>query len=173
MSSLHFREEQRLKNTWIGLVLVILSGVSLWYGVFIQVVKKAPFGSEPLPDEVLIIFAIVVPLSLLLFYFMMRKSALITEVRDDSIVYRYPVFVNKPQVFLFRDIDNIYTRNYNAFKEFGGHGVKVKSKNLKSVTVSGNFGLQINTKSGLTVFIGTQKPEALNAAINKAKHRLR
>lgn len=172
MGNLFFREEQKTKYAWIGLAISGLSAIVFGIGLYRQLVLGISFGTKPVNDIGLIIFSIFIPLLFLGLYFLINKSALYTEVRDDAIIIRYPIYVNKPIKFMLNDIDFFQKRYFRPVKELGGHGVKTKGR-TKSYTVFGKIGLDILLKSGERIIIGTQKSEAFIAAIKKAKQRMR
>lgn len=173
MSGLYFKEEQSMKFAWIGILLAILSALGLAYGVYQQLVIGQAFGNNPVPDHVLIVLAIAVPAIFVLMFWIVQNSKMITEVRSDAIIYRYPYFINKEKIIPFKDIDKAYVRSFNAMKDLGGHGIKIKSKTNRSITVAGKFGIQIILKDGGSILLGTQKHQAFMSAIDKVIRNLR
>lgn len=173
MSSYYFKEEQKLKNSWLWLLLAIIAAFFFAYACYSQLILGKPFGNKPISDAGLIAISIMIPGILIVVYFVFLKSAMFTAVRSDGIYMRYPLFINKFRAYKFDEIEVAVRRDFNPVKQFGGHGIKAKNKNNQSFTVSGRTGIQLAMKTGKQILIGTQKPDDFINAINKAKLRLR
>jgi len=82
---------------------------------------------------------------------------LTTQIRSDGIYVRFPPFQPSFAKFYWRDISEVYIRNYNALTEYYGWGIKI-SPNGTGYIVAGDVGIQIVFKNGNKVLITTQKP---------------
>ncbi|MBN2745381.1 MAG: hypothetical protein JXR34_01520 [Bacteroidales bacterium] len=170
MSQLYFREEQKMKHAWIWLVLGVLSGSCFLLEILlIYVADKTPLNPE-IKDEGLFIVAILIPMMFFVLFFVFLKSSLQTEVRDKEVHIRFPIFYPKTIRIKADELVRFEIVDYNAMKDFGGHGIKTK-KNVKSFTVSGKKGIRFYTNNGKVIFVGTQRANAFASAIEKIKMR--
>ncbi len=170
MSHLYFHEEQKMKHSWIWLIFGLLSGTYFLIEILlIYVAGKAPLNPK-IDDEGLFIVAVILPLMFFVLFFVFLKSSLQTEVRDNEIIIRFPVFIRKPIQIKFEDLISYEVVDYNPVKDFGGHGIKTK-KNVKTFTVSGKKGIKLLNKNGKVFLIGTQRAYAFLSAIEKLKMR--
>ena len=70
-------------------------------------------------------------------------------------------------------IEKYEVRKYNAFREYGGYGIKGRKPGRRfrgkgyAYNISGNTGLQLYLKDGKKVLIGTQRGEAIKYAMDK------
>ena len=153
-----FKEEQRFNNPFIWILLIGIQGLFL-YGVVQQVIFDKPFGTNPAPDLVLILFTLL-PLALIVLF---RNMKLTTTVEKDIIIVEFTPFTTRE---IHEDeIEKTFIRSYKPMKEYGGWGMRFG--NGRAFTASGNKGLQIELKNGERILIGTQRPEELEqAAIN-------
>ena len=155
-----FRETQHFRQKWI---VAIIAGITvlMWYSAVEQILLKRPFGNNPAPDIVLIVFWILFGVGFPLFFLKLR---LLTEVREDGIYIKF-VPINRRFIRIgFDEIDTYEIRKYRPIVEYGGWGVKYGSGG-KAYNVSGNMGLQLKLKNGKKVLIGTQRPEEFKLAV--------
>jgi hypothetical protein len=159
-----FREVQRFRQLWVWILVFFLMGLS-WYSFIQQIVSKIPFGTRPAPDLVVIgmwiLFGCVFPI-------IAFKTGLITEVRGDGIYIRFIPFHLKFRTMPFEAIQTYEERTYRPLREYGGWGIRVGAGG-KAYNISGNRGVQLVLLSGRKILIGSQKPEELVLAINRAK----
>jgi hypothetical protein len=159
-----FREVQRFHQFWLWALVAFLTGVS-WVGFVQQLVLNVPFGTRPAPDIVVIgmwvLFGLVFPVMALI-------AGLITEVRGDGIYIRYIPFHRQFRTMPFDAIQTYETKIYRPLREYGGWGIRYGSGG-KVYNVSGNRGVQLVLQSGRRILIGSQNPDALINAIDKAK----
>jgi hypothetical protein len=153
-----FREEQRFNHPLIWILLIGIQGMFI-YGIIQQVILGKPFGTNPAPDLLLILFAFL-PLALIVLFLNMK---LITTVEKDMIIIEFVPFTTRE---IHEDeIEKTSIRTYQPIREYGGWGLRFGRG--RAFTASGNKGLQVELKNGEQILIGTQRPEELEqAAIN-------
>lgn len=160
-----YREIQKPRQFWVWIV-VLLIALLFTYGFIQQILLGNPFGSNPAPDWLLLIFwfifGIIFPVVLAFF-------KLIIEIRVDGVYIRYVPFHLRYRRILFKEIENYEPIVYSFF-EFGGWGIRVNSLGEKSYTMYGNKGIKINLKNE-TVVLGTQKQNEMIEAIEALKER--
>jgi hypothetical protein len=162
-----FREVQRFRQLWIWIFVFFLMGLS-WYSFIQQIVLKIPFGTRPSPDLVVIgiwiLFGLIFPV-------LAFKTGMITEVRGDGIYIRYIPFHRKFRTMPFDAIQTYEARTYRPLKEYGGWGIRF-GVGGKAYNVSGNRGVRLALISGRKILLGSQKPEELVLAIERAKRSI-
>jgi hypothetical protein len=159
-----FREVQRFRQVWIWVVVVFLMGLS-WFSFIQQIASKVPFGTRPAPDLVVIGMWILFGWA---FPVMVFTAGLTTEVRGDGIYIRFFPFHRKFRTMPFDAIQSCEARTYRPLKEYGGWGIRYGVSG-KAYNVSGNLGVQLVLQSGRKILLGSQEPEELVLAIEKAK----
>ncbi len=145
-------------------VWALLAGIAalMWYGFYVQIIGGEPFGTNPAPDNVIILITVVFGALFPLFMLSMR---LVTEVRDEGLHIRMAPFPGR--AIPYDAIDTYAPRTYNALREYGGWGVRL-GWNGKAYNMSGRDGIQLSLKSGESILVGTRHPEELYAALHAA-----
>jgi hypothetical protein len=158
---LHFIEKQYFKSTWILVLLTFINCLFI-YGIIQQVIFGNLWGNNPLSNSGLIILEGTI----FGFSIWFLNIKFIVKVCDEGIYFTFRLLWFKYKVIQFNQIEYCKTREYNAFKEFGGWGIQ-GTKSNKAYTISGKNGVQIGLKNGNKVLIGSQKPKSLTKAIEK------
>jgi hypothetical protein len=163
MNSLVFRENQKFTQIWIWLIVLGILLLNI-YAIIQQIVYKIPFGNNPAPDNMLFVILIIPVALIILFLF----SRLITTIDQQGIHYKYIPFHSKTKTIAFSDIKEVYVRDYNAIKEFGGWGLRIgfKKGSGRAFNVRSNHGIQILLSNGKRILIGTQKPTEAEIVVN-------
>jgi len=102
----------------------------------------------------------MVPVALLLLIW--RILALKTLVTDDSLTVQFPPF--KRSVFPKADIISAEVVQYRPLADFGGWGFRIGTKGT-IYNARGNQAVKLDIKDTGIIFIGSQQPENLLAAI--------
>ena len=159
-----YREEQKFRQPWISLPVLVGVGITIFMGFIIvkQLVLGQPVGDRPMSNVAL---AIVGPLVILFslgmgLLFVVLK--LVTEVRDDVLLIDFRPFVRRE--IRFTDITYCEARTYRPIREYGGWGVRFSRKGT-AYNVSGNRGVQLQLASGKRILIGSQRANELAQAI--------
>lgn len=106
------------------------------------------------------IFPVVFIINLLL------PLKLVTQIRANGIYVRFPLLQPFFKKFYWSDISEVYIRNYDAFSQYFGWGLKI-SPNGTGYIVAGDTGIQIIFKNGNKVLITTQQPNEVNEILRK------
>ncbi len=154
-----FKEEQRFTQLWIIVVLVTSTIVPL-------VLFGKAYANNEMSLQSLIIASSLIILSCL-FIFVFKLS---TKIDETGIHYKFsPIHLNF-KLIKWDDMEEIYTRKYDAISEYGGWGCKGgifwKKSNGIAYNISGDEGIQIQTKEGKKILIGTQQIHKVNQSIN-------
>lgn len=161
-----FYEVQQFRQRWLWIFLLFTSlfiVILFAYGMIKQLVFGHAWGSRPMSDEALAIVGMVVILFVVGLTHLFYTMKLITEVRDDELLVQF--FPFSRQVISLGSVRCCEVRMYNPIKEYGGWGIRY-GKSGKAYNVSGNRGVQLEFHSEKPLLIGSQKPEALERAIN-------
>lgn len=157
-----FTERQYFRQWWLWVLLLIPTALVL-YGLYIQLGKGIPFGNNPASDEMLIGLAVFMLLMLVVFYFMALK----VEISREGIRYRFFPFFGSRWIE-WGEVAEAEVRQYHPLKEYGGWGIKFGSAGT-AYNVEGNMGLQLVLHKGnKRILLGTQRPDELKIAVEKA-----
>lgn len=162
-----FKEEQRFTQLWLILLIAISTLVPL--GIIIGTYIKNPKSYSII--EFILIIGVIIIVSGLIFLF-----KLTTRIDEKGIHYKFFPFHWRFKVIKWNEINNAYTRTYDALSEYGGWGFKggklwKKSKGT-AINISGNIGIQLVLKNGKKLLIGTQKQEEAKRIIATYKSKL-
>jgi hypothetical protein len=174
MERAFFREDQKIMPGLAWLIMFpifVFMNILFGIGLYQQLSLGKPWGDEPMSDEGLIMTMVLVNTVLIAIIFLMLKIKLILEVRETGIYYRFLPFIRKEKKISREEIERYEVRQYKPIHEYGGWGFRQRSrrfrKNGVAYNVSGNIGLQLYLKNGKKILFGTQRKEAIGAAMNK------
>ena len=138
-----FEETQRFNQIWLWMIIVCVS-LMLIIQVPLNLINSS--GADPLPTSsvLIIIFSLVFVIGINTLFIFMRLKI---KISNEGVAVIFSPFINKPQQFLWDDIDKAFVRKYKPLWEYGGWGIR-HSWNSKAYNTSGNMGLQLIMKSG-------------------------
>jgi hypothetical protein len=95
-----------------------------------------------------------------------------TIINNEGIYVKFSPFFIKYKYYSWNEITKVYIKRYQALREYGGWGYKKRffrngirifnfNQYDKSITISGNTGLQIEFANGKKLLIGTHKHEEM------------
>lgn len=162
-----FKEQQRFRQTWLILLMIISTLVPL--GIIIGSYIKNPNSFTPL--ELVSVIGIILLASAMIFLF-----KLTTRIDEKGIHYRFQPFLFSTKTINWSDLNKAYVRKYDALGEYGGWGLKGgslwnKSKS-KAINVSGDFGIQLEFKNDKKLLIGTQKKSEAEKVLETYNHKI-
>lgn len=157
-----FLEVQRFKQ-WIFWVPVLAIVAVVWWQFVQQVVLGHPQGEEPVPNWLAWTFTILFGVGLPIFVWKVR---LITEVRPGEVTVRLVPF--RTMAIPTGQISKGAVRQYSAFREYGGWGVKTSRLNGRAYCAYGDQGVQLLVADKDLILIGSQRSQELLAAIQMA-----
>lgn len=146
-----FEEEQAFDQAWLWVILGLET---------VAVLLALILASQPLMVIMVASIGIVLTMSL------MASLKLKTRIDNVGIHYRMVPFHWKEKTIPWEEIDSAYVRKYSAIFEYGGWGMRY-GRNGKAFNVRGNDGIQIVTKDGKKILIGTQSMEEATRYLNK------
>jgi hypothetical protein len=161
--SVLYRETQRFRQVWLWLLLFSVSVFSV-YSLVQQLVLGKPVGNNPASDAGLVILTVIFGLGFPVFFYLMKLT---TEVRGDGLYFRYfPLHLSFRKI-PWPQVKNYGVKDYRPIRDYGGWGIKRGPKG-KAYNVSGSRGVHLELSDGRRLLIGSQKPEAMAAAMQLA-----
>ena len=150
-----FKEEQRFNQWWI-IVTCTISGIGI-------LLSLGPFQgfSENLSISKLLGAALGLFICIGIFFVKMH-----TKIDKSGIQVWFSPFKFTKKSFSWKELENVYTRKYNALTEYGGWGIRGLTK-AKAYNVKGDKGIQLKTKEGKFFLIGTQQKQNVDRIIDK------
>lgn len=116
------------------------------------------------PPWLVVLVTIVAAAALLV----LLGSNLRTDVRTDAVYVRYFPFHVKPRRLAYDEIRSCTPRTYDPIGEYGGWGLRGRGDD-RAWNMRGSQGVQLVFHDGRRLLLGSQRAEALAAAINAAK----
>ncbi len=171
MEKLLFREEQRFSQWWLWTLLLSVFAVAvgpLWYGLIFQLSTGNPWGTNPAGDGVLAVTTVFVTLVMGVILWLFLAMRLQIEINTGGLRFRYLPLVRKWRNIRREEIMRFEVGTYRPVAEYGGWGIRGgKGKYGKAFNVSGNVGLKLFLSNGKFLLLGTQRSQAMLAAMKK------
>jgi hypothetical protein len=166
---MEFREEQKFNQPWL-LITLLLSGM-VTVGVFAvgfyrQILLGKEYGDHPMNNDALIISFVAVIIFFVSIFVLFSVAKLVVSIDRFGIEFRFIPFHRKLHKIEWDMIESYDVRKYKPILEYGGWGIRY-GLNGKAYNVRGNMGLQLKLKDGKKILLGTQKPDELNAFLQK------
>lgn len=158
-----FSETQYFRQKWLWAIIIFFPVFSL-YGVYEQILMGNPIGDQPISDDGLIWFTVLIGVGLPILFYSIRLN---TRVSEKGLHYQFFPIHLKERLIAFKDIESFKARKYSPLKEFGGWGIRFGFEG-KAYNVSGEEGLQLVLKNERKVLFGSQRAKEFEKAIKKA-----
>lgn len=161
-----YLEVQRFDQLWLRMLMgvILLASVGAFVAVLTGIDDDAPTGA--LGWLGLSVAAIALPVGLNVWMFWMHLQ---TEVHPQGVRLRFRgLFVDRR--IEWPEIEGFQAVSYRPIREYGGWGVRGLS-GKRAYNVKGDRGVLVWLSGGRTVLIGSQRSEALEAALASASGR--
>lgn len=146
MTTLIFKEKQKLDSLWALLVMAVTLGLN-WVLFFIFKY-----------DDISFLYKTVIIAALTSAFLSLIK--LETEITKEEIKFRlFPIQI-KRKIVKIADTADVKIVRFRPIRDYGGWGYR-RVRNGKAYIVKGSYGLRIDFKDGQHLLIGTQKMEEL------------
>lgn len=166
-----FHERQTLEHTWLRTIVVVslVCPVALFaYGLYQQLCLGRPWGDKPMSDTGLIVTAAFVTLIAVAVVLLVFITVLDVRVDRRAVHVHFRPFLSR--TFPLHKIAEAYARIYRPIREYGGWGIRFSFRGRgRAYNAYGNRGVQLEFTDGRRLLIGSQHPEDLADAINRAK----
>ncbi|WP_199269183.1 hypothetical protein [Polaribacter sp. L3A8] len=162
-----FKEEQRFRQTWLIILLVIssIAPIAMMLKKYLQ--KNATLTTK----EFIITIAVILVSVTTIFFF-----KLTTRIDEKGIHYQFFPLHFSFRTIPWNEISKVGTRTYLPISEFGGWGIRggffFNKGKEKAINVSGDIGIQLILKNGEKLLIGTQKKEEATRVLETYKNKL-
>lgn len=167
-----FVEVQKFSDYWwikaMAVVLALVGGVPMAWGLVQQIIFRKPFGNHPTSDMGLVLSAALVVGIMALSLGVMLSMRLVTMVRRDGLYLRFAPLHRKYRVIPWKEIARAESMVYRPLLDYGGWGIKYGRKG-KVYNVRGNQGVLLTFGDGKTLMVGSQRADELAAAIAKRR----
>ncbi|OPZ76156.1 MAG: hypothetical protein BWY79_01753 [Actinobacteria bacterium ADurb.Bin444] len=160
-SSLLFREVQRFRQWYVVLILAVVA-VLQWWGFVTQIVLGRPFGSNPGPDWLVLVFWVVFGI-----VFPLGFAALRLETRVEPGLLRVRLVPLNHLRIPIHTIRHAEVVTYHPFRDFGGWGLRWSGKG-RALNAYGSRGVQLILDDGSRILVGSQRPDELLIALHAA-----
>jgi len=144
-----FQETQRFSSFWWAWGLMVL--IVLPFGISLY---KHWAGWQTLNTPAFIIPCIVLVLVNALIF----SSKLETIIKADGVYVKFFPFHFSLKRYNWQMLQQVYVRKYYPLSEYGGWGLRWGIAG-KAYNISGKWGIQLITKNGKRLLIGTQRAE--------------
>jgi hypothetical protein len=162
-----FSETQHFSQWWVWVLVLGVAGLE-WWSFVEQIILRRPFGNNPAPDWMVIVFTALFGIGLPCLIVACRLE---TAVTAEGVILRFAPFHLRPRFIPHDGIREIAARRYNALLEYGGWGIKY-GRGGEALNVSGNEGVQFVFTNGKRLLIGSQRAAEFVAAIARAQQRV-
>ncbi|MFC7079884.1 hypothetical protein [Halorussus caseinilyticus] len=100
-----------------------------------------------------------------------RVATLRTEVRDDGVYVAFAPFHRSAKRVPFSDLADVQATGYSPLR-YGGWGIRWSPSGI-AYTVSGKTGVRFERTGGKSVFVGSERPDELLAAVQEATKEMK
>ena len=114
------REVQRFRQFWVWLIVLIIT-LLVWYSMVSQLIFYIPFGSNPMPDLLLLLFWLLFGIGLPVFLFFCK---LIIDVHSNGIYIKYIPFHRTYKKIAFHELEKYEVLTYRPIRDYGGWGIR-------------------------------------------------
>jgi len=159
-----FSESQRFTQWWVWVIVLGVAALN-WWGFIEQILLSKPFGDNPAPDWMLLLFTALFGIGL---PWLMAACRLETAVTPEGVIVRFVPFHLRPRIIPHQGIREFAARRYNPLLEYGGWGLRM-GRGGQALNASGNEGVQLVFANGRRLLIGSQRAGEFAAAIAEAQ----
>lgn len=155
-SNIHFKEEQRLREPWLWIIIGGSAIVSIG-GMMLGLVNESQSKTKIITG-----LAIAIPIQVLviaLLYF----AKLEIKVNENGIHYKWSPYHFRFKTILRTEIDNYYVKDTPLLKR----GVSWLWGYGWSYNTAGGKGIQFDLKGNRSVFLGSLRIAAFKAAVDQ------
>lgn len=96
-------------------------------------------------------------------WWLIESSRIYMQITGEGISYRFHPLQFRKRFARWKELKEVYLREYSALGEFGGWGLRLGFKGSWGYVAKGKSGLQLIYKNGKKRFISIQRPQELQA----------
>jgi hypothetical protein len=162
MANILFIEEQKLRHNVLWSVLLYLPVITMIFLLVYQLVTEKPLGDQPMTNLSLFILLLCYGAPVVFISYYVRLTTIIS---DEKILYGWNIPTKELNEINYSEIKTCTVIEY----KFVGWGYRLTRLYGTVYNVDGNKGLQVTTKLGAKVLIGTHHAEELQRIIEGLK----
>lgn len=166
-----YEETQRFRSPWLWALLLVplimpilpLGGILAY-----QLATGRLVGDRPIPNAELVPMFVGGLVLELLVLALFASAKLVVRVEQETLTIRFTPFLHKH--YPLHEVASWEVRTFRPLTEYGGWGIRwgLDGKSW-AYTVSGRRGVQVEFRNGRRLFLGSQHPEELAAALHQAR----
>ncbi|WP_135828477.1 hypothetical protein [Halorussus halobius] len=153
-TEVHYRETQTFDQPWLWGLLGLR--------VFV-VLARAARGERSTRETARSLVPVLAAAALV------RTATLYTEVRTDGIHVKFAPFHRSFRRIPFSELADVQSMGYSPLR-YGGWGIRWRPSEM-AYTASGTTGVRFERSDGSSVFVGSEDPDELLAAVQDASGR--
>jgi hypothetical protein len=163
-----FEEKQRYTQWWLWLIItqaaLLVMGIFL-HGLYVQLILKQPWGEQPMSDDALVAFSLLMITSMVVMLLVFFNAVLEIAVDRSGVTYRY-----FPLLRRWRRVEREDILAYELKTSYlKGYGVKYDIHGNRTISVKGFTGIEMTMTNGKRLTLGTQMPKEFLEALEKMK----
>jgi len=154
-----FSERQQFRQWWLWTILAL----TLIFPVVITINdSKRGYNAHTVQD---IMIGAAIPVLIIILFVIMQLR---TRIDETGIYYRFfPIHFQVLRIG-WDEVEKAYVRQYKPLPEYGGWGIRMGLGGKgKAYNISGNWGLQLELKTGKKILIGSQKTDEIVALLEQ------
>jgi hypothetical protein len=155
-------ERQRLTQWWIRLLIALPAALG-WWAFLQQIAFGRPWGSKPMSDAGVVVFFVVIGIGVPLLFLLMRLDT--TVSRNEVCLRWWPLWTRRIPLARITAHEAV---TYRPILHYGGFGIRFAWRRGWAWNAAGNRGVRLTLDPGRPVLIGSQRAEALDAALDAA-----
>lgn len=153
-TELHFRETQRFGQPWLWALLAASALLSL------VALARGTRSRRTVARELVTTVGVA---------FLLRTARLTTEVRDDGLYLKFEPFHRAFRRVPFDEVADFEVAGYSLLR-YGGWGLRWTPRRV-AYTVSGRSGVMFEREDGRSLYVGSDRPDELVGAVQRATDR--
>lgn len=162
--SVLFYEEQRFRQWWLWLVIIIPFFATL-FGVSMDLLRTE--DANQAAEKAIALVAVIV--IWIVIGFVVWWIRMLTVVRADGLYIKFLPFIWKEKKIDLDEFNAMRAGQYRPLVEYGGWGIRYGWKR-KAYNVMGNQGVELHRPDKSILLIGSQRPRELAEAIASISH---
>ena len=150
-----FHETQRFNKWWVWGLLVLIAA-----SFAVSLYKNWSGWQSLVTVRFIVPFIVIILINALILL-----NKLETMIKQDGIYVRFFPFHFSFKRYQWQTQKEVYVRKYHPLSEYGGWGVRWGIAG-KAFNISGKWGIQLVSKEGRRLLVGTQKAEDVRKVLD-------
>lgn len=162
MANILFIEEQKFRHNILWSVLLYTPVIAMIFLLVYQLITGEMVGDQPITNLSLFVLLMCYGVPVVFISYYVRLTTIIS---DEKILYGWNIPTKELNAINYSEIETCAVIEY----KFVGWGYRLTRLYGTVYNVDGNKGLQVTTKLGGKVLIGTHQAEQLQRSIDQLK----